>query len=578
MISSTVVSVLAVLSLTSVINAATIHSPRGGAIQRRANKITTCRGTGEYPIPQNNQCKPCSFKFPGASTCSATAALRCRTADNRDRSFFLSISGVTTCPASTFNGNGECLACSSKFPGAATCTSSAATKWSVLWAALTTKHHSKLTSGLLLHFHSNTGYLSSGKCASVCPTGFVNAPSTRTCVACNRFDNLALTCSAGKIATCAAGAYLNSAQNDCIACTSVNRFATTCSSASVITACSAPYSVSADKNNCVLGSGWSYYLASSIPDVPYTSNVQTPVICGRRAVSEGSQVAVFDSNSLTCFSTSASTSTELSELVWDTDSAVMVLGSCKTNNAIMPAAKSRCRDVTLTASSCTLTADRSACSGLFRTCSGSQFRNFDGVCQECATAYQDALTCDIFSGATTCIDGDYLNNGTCTSCSTFDPNAASCAANGTLSACNNGWVLSNNSCTVDTSATASVLDNSWSYYPDSLISSLTVLNNNSIDQYDCVEAVYAANFTLAAFDPTSNNCYVTNASTNITESITDVSGASVFVIDTCAANEANESDPILLAPLHPVPSDQGNACYDVTIDEQSCQVNGQPCS
>ncbi|SCV70193.1 BQ2448_1587 [Microbotryum intermedium] len=536
MLFSAVGSVLAVLSLTSVIDAAAIHAPKTDALQRRAQKITTCRGTGEYPIPQNNQCKPCSFKFPGASTCSATAALRCRTG-------YLSAGVcVTTSPASTFNSNGVCTPCSTRFAGAATCTSSSATK-------------------------CNTGFLSGGKCPSVCPTGFVNAPSTRTCVACNRFDNLAATCSAGKIATCAAGAYLNSAQNDCISCTSVNSFATTCSSASVITACSAPYTVSSDKKTCVLGSGWSYYLASSIPDVPYDSNVQTPVICGRGAVGEGSQVAVFDSNSLTCFSSSTSPSSELPELVWDADSTVMVLGSCKTNNALVPAAKSRCRDVTLTPSSCTLTADRSPCSDLFTTCSGSQFRNFDGVCQECGTAYQDALTCDIFSGATTCIAGDYLNNGTCTSCSNFDPNAASCSAHGTLSACNNGWVLaSNNTCLVDTSATATAVDNSWSYYPDSLISSLTVLNNNSTDQYDCAEAVYASNFTLAAFDPVTNNCYVTNATTTITESITDVAGASVFVIDTCAANQAN------------VPSDQGNNCYDTMLDDQLCQVNGQPCS
>ncbi|SCZ93823.1 BZ3500_MvSof-1268-A1-R1_Chr6-3g08910 [Microbotryum saponariae] len=74
MLSSAVASVLAVVSLTSVADAAAIHTPQGRSIQRR--KITTCRGTGQYPLPQNNVCKPCSWKFPGASTCTATAALR----------------------------------------------------------------------------------------------------------------------------------------------------------------------------------------------------------------------------------------------------------------------------------------------------------------------------------------------------------------------------------------------------------------------------------------------------------------------------------------------------------------------
>ncbi|SCZ93827.1 BZ3500_MvSof-1268-A1-R1_Chr6-3g08911 [Microbotryum saponariae] len=426
----------------------------------------------------------------------------------------------------------------------------------------------ELTRPALLPLCSNTGFLSAGKCASVCPTGFVNAPSTRTCVTCNRFDNLAATCTAGKIATCNSGAYLklNSGQNDCVACTSVNSFATTCSSATVVTACTAPYTVSADKKSCVLGSAWSYYLASSIPDVSYDSNVQTPIICGRGAVSKGSQVAVFDTSSLTCFSTSSSATAAVPKLTWDADSTVMVLGSCKTNNALIPSAKARCRDVTLTASSCTLTADKSACSTLLTRCTGSQFRNFNGICQDCASTYQDSLTCDLFNGATTCIDGDFLNNGTCSSCSTFDPNAASCAANGTVSDCNNGWVLSGNACVVDTSAPASAVDTAWSYYPDSMVASLSVLNTDSADQYDCAEAIYASNLTMGAFDPVAGNCYAANATDPILSSITDVDGASVFVIETCAANQAS------------VPTDQGNTCYDLTLDDQSCQVNGQSCS
>ncbi|SCV67464.1 BQ2448_5079 [Microbotryum intermedium] len=99
-----------------------------------------------------------------------------------------------------------------------------------------------------------------------------------------------------------------------------------------------------------------------------------------------------------------------------------------------------------------------------------------------------------------------------------------------------------------------------------MVASLSVLNTNSTDQYDCAEAIYASNMTMGAFDPVAGNCFAANATAPILSSITDVDGASVFVIETCATNQAS------------VPTDQGNTCYDLTLDDQSCQVNGQPCS
>ncbi|SCZ93824.1 BZ3500_MvSof-1268-A1-R1_Chr6-3g08909 [Microbotryum saponariae] len=495
-------AVLLLLSFTVAVEAAAIV-PRKMALVRRATaRVTTCHGTGQYPLPQKNVCKPCSWKFPGASVCSATAALRCATG------YLSNGLCVTRCPASTFIGNGACSPCSSKFPGAATCVANAATKCTI-------------------------GYLSGGKCSSVCPAGFVNAPSTRTCVTCNRFDKLAVTCTAGKIATCNSGAYLDSKQNSCVPCNSVSDFASTCSSATVVTACIAPYMVSSDKRSCVLGSSWSYYLAASIPDVPYESNVQTPTICGRNAVGEGSQVAVFDTSSLTCFATSTSGASLLPNLIWDADSTVLVYGTCKTNNLIARAARARCRDVTLTPTSCTL-ASRASCSTLSTPCLGSQFRNFNGVCQECDTAYSESRTCDLFDGATSCIDGTFLVNGTCSSCAVFDPNASECSSNGNLGGCNAGWVLSNNTCVVDTSSSGQNAETVWSFYFNSTVQGLPVVSRNASDQFACADDVLVANYTLGAYDASGKTCWANNATHTLTGSETDSVGASVYLITPCA--------------------------------------------
>ncbi|KDE07105.1 hypothetical protein MVLG_02675 [Microbotryum lychnidis-dioicae p1A1 Lamole] len=512
-------AVLLLLSFTVAVEAAAIMPQRMAVVPRATARATNCRGTGQYPLPQKNVCKPCSWKFPGASVCSATAALRCATG------YLSNGLCVTRCPASTFIGNGACSPCSIKFPGAATCDANAATKCTI-------------------------GYLSGGKCSSVCPAGFVNAPSTRTCVTCNRFDNLAATCTAGKIATCKSGAYLNSKQNSCVPCNSVNDFASTCSSATVVTACIAPYMVLSDKRSCVLGSTWSYYLAASIPDVPYQSNVQTPTICGRNAVGEGSQVAVFDTSSLTCFATSTSGASLLPNLIWDADSTVLVYGTCKTNNLIARAARARCRDVTLTPTSCTL-ANRASCSSLSTPCLGSQFRNFNGVCQECDTAYSESRTCDLFDGATSCIDGTFLVNGTCSSCAVFDPNASECSSNGNLGGCNAGWVLSNNTCVVDTTSSGQNAETVWSFYFNSTIQGLPVVSRNASDQFACADDVLVANYTLGAYDASGKICWANNATRTLTGSETDSVGASIYLITHCATtNRTVESN-----------------CYEIVTDD-----------
>ncbi|SGZ28753.1 BQ5605_C027g10438 [Microbotryum silenes-dioicae] len=506
----------------------------------KAKDDAACTAIGQFPTAIDGACVSCSSQFPGASACTVTAATRCSTGS-------LSAGAcVTVCAISTFSFNGICTACTSKYQRAAACTTTGATK-------------------------CNSGFLIGGQCARVCPTGFVNAASTRTCMPCTKFDTLAATCSAGKITTCVPGAYLNAAKNDCIACNTVNKFASACSSSTIVTACTAPYTVSTDKKSCVLGTAWSVYLLSSIPDTPYQANTRSPGSCGNRAVGKGAQVAVFDSDSSTCYASTSNTSVStMANLVWDIDSTTIVYGTCKKNNALNPFAKARCRDVILTTSSCNLVFDRSLCSTLFTPCAGDQFRNYNGICQDCDDVYDDSLTCDIFNGATSCVAGDYLTNGTCSSCSDFDPNAASCSADGTVDGCNDGWVVSGNSCVVDGSDVAQVgLDTAWSYYPDSSIhnlASLTVLNTNSPDQYDCAESVYDSNFTMAVFDPTSHSCYAANATTALTKSITDVDGASVFVIEVCAANQAQ------------VPTEQGSTCYDIKLDSASCQVNGGSCN
>ncbi|SCV67487.1 BQ2448_5098 [Microbotryum intermedium] len=356
-----------------------------------------------------------------------------------------------------------------------------------------------------------------------------------------------------------------------MACNTVNMFASACSSPTVVTACIGPYTVSADKKSCVLGTAWSIYLLSSIPDTPYQSNIRSPGACGNRAVAKGAQVAVFDSGSLTCYASTANNSVStMANLEWDLDSTTIVYGTCKKNNVLNPAARGRCHDVILTTSACNLVADKSTCSTLFAPCEGDQFRNYNGICQDCDEVYDGALTCDIFNGATSCIAGDYLTNGTCSSCSDFDPNAANCSADGTVDSCNDGWVLSGNTCIADTSSVPQIgLDTAWSYYPDSSISNLAALavfNTNSTDQYDCAESVYDSNFTMAVFGPTSQKCYATNATNTLTNSIIDLDGASVFVIEVCAANQAQ------------VPYNQGNTCYDITLDSESCQVNGGSCN
>ncbi|SCV67466.1 BQ2448_5077 [Microbotryum intermedium] len=517
--SVTATAVVLLLSFTAAVEAAAIVPQKMAVVRRAASRVTTCRGTGQYFLPQKNVCKPCSWKFPGASVCSATAALRCATG------YLSNGLCVMRCPASTFIGNGVCSPCSTTFPGAATCNSNSATKCTI-------------------------GYLSGGKCSSACPTGFVNAPSTRTCVTCNRFDNLAATCTAGKIARPATreltppaphlnlreeylSMQLDSAQNSCVPCNSVSDFASTCSSATAVTACITPYMVSSDKRSCVLGSTWSYYLASSIPDVPYDSNVQTPTICGRTAVGEGFQVAIFDTSSLTCFATSTSAASLISNLIWDADSTVFVYGTCKTNNAIARAARARCRDVTLTPTSCTL-ANRASCLTLSTPCLGSQFRNFNGVCQECDTAYSESRTCDLFNGATSCIDGTFLANGTCISCVAFDPNASECSANGTLGGCNAGWVLSSNTCVVDTSIPSQNAQTVWSFYFNSTIKGLPVVSRNASDQYACADDVFMANYTLGAYDASAKTCWANNATNTLTGSETDSVGASVYLVIPCA--------------------------------------------
>jgi hypothetical protein len=314
----------------------------------------------------------------------------------------------------------------------------------------------------------------------------------------------------------------------------------------------------------VVGSAWSYYLSSSIPNIPYYSNVNSALTCAKNTASIGSQIAEFDTSSQTCYSQQASSGL-LQSLIWDADTNVMVLGTCQTNDLIIPAAKGRCYDVTLTATSCTL-ANKAQCSTLLVSCTGSQFQNYDGICQDCSSAYQDATTCDI-NGANSCIDGDFLLAGTCSSCDQFDVNSASCDSTGTLFSCNTGWVLQDNACVVDNSAGPVVLDNSWSYYVDSFVTGQTAINTNSIDMFDCVEGAYDQTLTFATFDVPSNTCYAVNETSGIEAAIESLIGNAVFLLDTCEANSAQVGDAAT------------SNCYDVIIDSDSCtNEDGSACS
>ncbi|SCV67486.1 BQ2448_5097 [Microbotryum intermedium] len=213
--SSTTAACLGLLSATvsfiSVADAAPVPKGKNAVTEQsvvKAKDDVACSALGQFPVAVNGACVSCSSQFPGASACTATAATRWSVAKlhgtcvlarwtrltslrffsllHHDSSTgFLSAGAcVAICPSSTSNVNNVCTACITKFAGAATCTSTAATR-------------------------CNSGFLTGGQCASVCRTGFVNAASTRPCVPCTKFDNLAVTCSAGKIATCVPGAYVS---------------------------------------------------------------------------------------------------------------------------------------------------------------------------------------------------------------------------------------------------------------------------------------------------------------------------------------------------------------------------------
>lgn len=565
---STLVSLFA---LASVASASALNFDKDGESLDKRNtktKVTTCTAVGQYPTPQNGACKPCSWKFgAGAAACTTTKVTRCSTG--------LIATGATSCvaqcPVTAFASSGVCKTCSSKFPSALTCTSSKATSCS-------------------------TGYLNptTFKCAATCPSGYVNVAKTKTCTACSVYDTNAASCSAGKIASCNSGTYLNSAKTACVACSTVNPNALTCTSATSISLCASPYTVSTNKQTCNIGSTWSYYLSSSIPDVDYSLSTTNAALCGRNAVSVQKPVAEFDSSSNLCYSAPSLTPAVIQTLTWDTDSSVFIYGTCKSNNAIIPDAKARCYDATLTATSCTLST-RASCTTLMGTCDGDQFRNYNGLCQDCASAYDDSLTCDIFNGATSCIDGDYVLPGTgedaasntCASCTDFDLNAATCTYTAAdqshlITGCNAGWVVdaTNNVCIVDTSAVPTTVSNAWSYYMDSSVATgaTTPLTGTFNDAFDCAEAAYDQGFTLSSYDDTATaGTFVCNAitpadvpSTNallaaIVEN--DDGGAAVMAIGTCSDNEDGASDIA------------NSSCFDITLDSMSCTLaDGSDCA
>ena len=542
---SSAASLVALLSLASAATAqhfardlasSDVHS---SGLEARSTK--TCRGSGEYPTPINGVCKPCSYKFSGASTCSTSAALKCKTG------YLSSGKCVSSCPASTFASSGKCASCSSKFSGAATCTAAGATKCS-------------------------TGYLTSaGKCAATCPTNYIGIASSKKCAACSTVNGAA-SCSKGKVATCDSGFYLNSAKTACVKCTNIDANAVTCTSGSVITSCQSPFSVASNKKTCHLGSTWSFYLSSTLPDIDYASDKSSAVLCGRNTVANSMPLATYDPDTNNCYESASLNSTVVSELVWDDDSSVFVYGSCATNNKLVPTdAKARCYDAIMTATACTLTDSSAACTTLLNDCDGDQFRNIDGLCQDCQAVYDDALTCDIYNGATTCIDGDYVNNGTCSGCTDFDANAATCETDGTVDSCNYGYTVATNgtACVVDTDMPASTqLQNAWSYYMDSFVGNLTQFVTDSVtDQFDCAEQVWSANLTMSAWDATSSTCYSATESDVLLAELAEYDGNSVIVMNTCSDNSASVSD------------DENDVCYDVSIDGDSCTLDdGSACS
>ncbi len=160
--------------------------------------------------------------------------------------------------------------------------------------------------------------------------------------------------------------------------------------------------------------------------------------------------------------------------------------------------------------------------------------------------YDDALTCDIYNGATTCIDGDYVNNGTCSQCTDFDANAALCTADGQLQECNYGFAVAadNTSCVASTDMPASTqLQNAWSYYMDSFVGNLTQFQADSVaDQYDCAEQVWTAGSSMSAWDANSSICFYANSTTDLLAEIAEYDGNSVIVMDTCADNSLYASD------------------------------------
>ncbi len=172
---------------------------------------------------------------------------------------------VTTCPASQFNNNGSCKSCSSKFSGAATCTASGATKCS-------------------------TGYLLNGKCLATCSTGYIGIASTKKCAACDTVAG-ALTCAKGKVATCDTPYYVNSKGSACVKCSNIDPNALTCASGVHINTCQAPFTVASNKKTCHLGSSWSMYLSSTIPDVDYANSKSSAVLCGRNSVALSKPIA-----------------------------------------------------------------------------------------------------------------------------------------------------------------------------------------------------------------------------------------------------------------------------------------------
>ena len=280
----------------------------------------------------------------------------------------------------------------------------------------------------------------------------------------------------------------------------------------------------------------------------------------------------YDPDSNNCYESSALNNTIVSELVWDDDSSVFVYGSCATNNKLVSSdAKARCYDAIMTSTACTISDSGSACTTLLNDCDGDQFRNVNGLCQDCQAVYDDALTCDIYNGATTCIDGDYVNNGTCSDCADFDTNAALCTADGQIQDCNYGYVPSTDgtSCIVNTDMPASTqLQNAWSYYMDSFVGNLTQFQTDSVtDQFDCAEQVWSAGVAMSAFDAGSGVCFSATPTADLLAEITEFDGNSVIVIDTCSDNSGSVSDG------------ESDVCYDVSIDGDSCTLaDGTACS